>query len=565
MNLLIHILKYKLLLFMKTNTRVSFSSLVRSTLISLVYILFAYAFFLFTKSTVAYLMEVVRIGSFLLHRFIMLILFMFFISVNIGNIVVSFSTLFRSDETSFFFTKPVSFTKIFLIKFLDNFFYSSTTLLLIIAAALLGYGIYFHMGWTFYPLTLLLIFLPFMFTAGSLGVILLLIILRLSVRFGLRKVIIVSAFIYAGWIIGYYFIISPLALVREVFMYWPDINRYFGFLDSFLVKLFPAYWVADSLFWITTGSIKNALPLIALNFGVSSTLFSIALLAARKWYYDTWAASLELSSPSLVVKDKTKRTVMSFENRSGLNSIDEGIIKREFLLFIREPGQWIHLGVMVFLMVIFMTGISGIKIIVDESYYNDSLRTIIFLVVSLFSVFMVAALSLRFIFPLISLEGESVWKIRSSPIDHRPFLIKKLLIYFTLIFLMGQLVSFFAGHQFPKMLSFMGQINTVFITISVVSLNFGMGGYFANFKEKNPIRIASSQGASITFLFTIVYMVVILVLLFIPVSNYFESEHVTISAPMTGLIGSSLVLFILSIAISFVFIRLGLKSFTRDN
>lgn len=548
---------------MKMNSRVSFTSILRSTLISVVYILFAIAFYLFTKNTVAYLMDTVRIGSFLLHRFIMLILFMFFISVNIGNIVVSFSTLFRSEETSFFSTKPVSFTKIFLIKFLDNFFYSSTTLLLIISAALIGYGIYFNMNWSFYPITLLLIFLPFMFSAGSLGVILLLIILRLSEKFGLKKIIAIAAIIYASWIIGYYFIMSPLTLVREVFMYWPNINRYFGFLDSFLVKLFPAYWVADALFWITSGNLKTALPLIALNLIVSAGLFTIALIIASKWYYSTWSASHGLSMAG-ETNNKPKQILMGFEKRSGMNSKDEVLIKREFLLFTREPGQLIHLGVMVFLMIIFMTGISGIKIIVDDSYYNDSLRTIIFLVVSLFSVFMVAALSLRFIFPLISLEGETVWKIRSSPVNHAAFLIKKLLIYFTLIFIMGQLVSFFAGHQFPRSLSLTGQLNTIFITISVVSLNFGMGGYFANFKEKNPIRISSSQGASITFLFTIIYMALLVALLFMPVSNYFESEHRAISSPLSGLLTASLVLFIFSILISFVFIRLGLKSFARD-
>ena len=256
--------------------------------------------------------------------------------------------------------------------------------------------------------------------------------------------------------------------------------------------------------------------------------------------------------------------LVDFEKKSSMNCRDEAIFKREFFLFTREPGQWIHLGVMVFLMVIFMAGISGIKIIVDDSYYNDSLRTIIFLVVSLFSVFMVAALSLRFIFPLISLEGESVWKIRSSPVNHSTFLIKRLLIYFTFIFIMGQLVSFFAGHQFPRTLSWEGQLNTVFITITIVSLNFGMGGYFANFKERNPIRIASSPGASITFLFTIIYMTVLVALLFLPVSNFFESEHVTVSAPLTGLLTASFILFVFSAIISFVFIRIGLKSFTRD-
>ena len=557
------ILKYKLILFMKMNTPVTFASLLRSTGISIIYIVFAVGFFIFTKSTVSYLLDTIKIGSFLLHRFIMAVLFMFFVSINIGNIVVSFSTLFKSGETAWFFTKPISFTKVFLIKFLDNFFYSSTTLLLIISAALLGYGVYFHLSWYFYPFALIVIILPFMFSAGSLGAVILLLILRLAAKFGLRKVIIILGVIYASWIVGFYYISSPIDLVRKVFEYFPNINQYFGFLESPLIKALPNFWVADALYWITQGQFDKALPHIALNLILAAALFSLAMLTAKNWYYKTWITSLELNS-DLKIKNTLNVGLFGFEKKSHLNSVDEVIIKREFLLFFREPGQLIHLSVMLFLMGIFIISISGIRIIIAENYYNDYLKTIIYLVVSLFSIFMVAALSLRFVFPLISLEGETVWKIRSSPLDHKPLLIKRLLVYFALIFILGQLITFFANFQFPYVLSIIGQINSTFIIISIVSLNFGMGGYFLNYKEKNPIRIASSQGASLTFLLILLYLVLLIALLFIPVYNYFQSAHSYLIAPLRDLILTSLILFVLSLIIAFVFINLGLKSFRRD-
>jgi ABC-2 type transport system permease protein len=557
------ILKYKLILFMKMNTPVTFSSLLRSTGISIIYIVFAVGFFIFTKSTVGYLLDTIKIGSFLLHRFIMVVLFMFFVSINIGNIVVSFSTLFKSGETAWFFTKPISFTKVFLIKFLDNFFYSSTTLLLIVSAALLGYGVYFNIIWYFYPLTLLFVILPFMFSAGSLGAIILLLILRLAAKFGMRKVIIVLGVIYASWIVGFYYISSPIDLVRKVFEYFPNINQYFGFLESPLIKFLPNCWVADSLYWITQRQFDKALPLIAMNLTLAAMLFSLAMIIAKKWYYKTWITSLELNS-DLKIKNTFNGSFFGFEKKSHLNSVDEALIKREYLLFFREPGQWIHLSVMLFLMGIFIMGISGIRIIIAENYYNDYLKTVIYLVVSQFSIFMVAALSLRFVFPLISLEGETVWKIRSSPLDHKPLLIKRLLIYFTLIFILGQIITFFANFQFPLELSIIGQVNSTFIIISIVSLNFGMGGYFLNYKEKNPIRIASSQGASITFLFILLYLVLLIALLFIPVYNYFKSAHSYLEAPLNDLILTSIILLLLAILIAFMFIRIGLKSFQRD-
>jgi hypothetical protein len=91
-----------------------------------------------------------------------------------------------------------------------------------------------------------------------------------------------------------------------------------------------------------------------------------------------------------------------------------------------------------------------------------------------------------------------------------------------------------------------------------------MGGYFSNYKEKNPIRIASSQGASITFLFILLYLVLLIALLFIPVYDYFQSTHMFLHSPMYNLIIVSSILCGLSIISAFVFINLGLKSFQRD-
>ena len=218
---------------------------------------------------------------------------------------------------------------------------------------------------------------------------------------------------------------------------------------------------------------------------------------------------------------------------------------------------------MIFLITIFISSISGIDIIILKAY-NQYLKTIVFLIVSLFNVFLVASLSLRFVFPLISLEGEVLWKIRSAPIHFDQLLIRRLGIYFIIIFFIGQLISFFSNYQFPTQLAIVAQINAAITTITLVSLNFGMGGIFANYKEKNAIRLASSQGASITFLFTLLYLVIIIVILFVPVSNYFYSMEKGINISIWRLMSSSLILLTIGFVISIISIRLGLKSFVRD-
>jgi hypothetical protein len=90
---------------------------------------------------------------------------------------------------------------------------------------------------------------------------------------------------------------------------------------------------------------------------------------------------------------------------------------------------------MIILITVFISSISGINNIILKAY-NDYLKTVIYLVITLFNVFLIASLSLRFVFPLISLEGDTIWKIKSAPINFNHLLLKRLIIYFSIIFLL---------------------------------------------------------------------------------------------------------------------------------
>jgi ABC-2 type transport system permease protein len=176
----------------------------------------------------------------------------------------------------------------------------------------------------------------------------------------------------------------------------------------------------------------------------------------------------------------------------------------------------------------------------------------------------VASLSLRFVFPLISLEGEGLWKIRSAPINPNQLIFKRLTIYFIFIFLLGQLISFFSTYQFPTQLAVVSHVNSALTSITLISLNFGMGGLFANYKEKNAIRLSSSQGASITFLFTLLYLVLLIVILFIPVSDFFYYYQLGYNYSIIKLLYSSLILLVIAVIVWILSIKVAFKAFSKD-
>jgi len=114
------------------------------------------------------------------------------------------------------------------------------------------------------------------------------------------------------------------------------------------------------------------------------------------------------------------------------------------------------------------------------------------------------------------------------------------------------------------MLTLISQLNTAFVTITLVSLNFGMGAAYANYKEKNPIRVASSQGASLTFLFTIIYLVFLVVLLFAPLTNYFYAMNKGSLSSLSQLLYTSVILGMISFIVSYLSISKGVRHFNKD-
>jgi len=561
MDQIFHIIKYKLISFIKINTDLKPISIFKNLGSAVIYVFFGIGVYFFTQSSLFYLLEEIKIGSFLLHRFISIVLFIFFMAVNAGNIVVSFSTLYKSKEVFYLITKPISFIKIFLIKFLDNFFYSSTTMLLMISAVMLGYSVYFRIDYYFVLFFFLFMLLPFMLIAASLGVILLMLMIRISYKVGLKKVVAGLIMIYLISLLLFFQSSNPISVVEKVMAFYPNINGYFGSLDNPTVKFLPNFWIADSLYWFSAGKPINTLPYIGLLLGSSFAFLIAALFTAKKIYYKTWLESFELKIKNSHQKVRINKTSI-FSNKSFLAPQVDALIKKEFSQFFREPGQWIHLAVIIFLILVFIVSLSGI----DRSLlngYNYSLRAIIYVVIFSFNLFLISSLALRFAFPAISLEGDAYWKLKSSPISMKKFVIIKFSILFTFIFLMGQGLNYFSHLNFPKPLYLTSSINIGFITLAIVSMNFGMGSLFINLKEKSPIRLASSQGASLTFLFTIILIVFLVAILFFPIYNYYN-DIFGFQFRLKNIYITSSIIVVVSLTISLISILIIKKALKRD-
>jgi ABC-2 type transport system permease protein len=528
----------------------------------LVYAAFALGAVSFSRFVTWYLLDDVRIGLFLFHRFIAMVLFVFFLTVSAGNIVVSFATLYRSPEMNFLLSMPVPYSTIFIVKFLDNFFYSSGTLFLASFAVLLGYGMYFHLAWYFYPIYLFCVLVPSMLTAGSLAVIVLLLVMKLASRIQFKFLIGIVAALYILQVGLYFTVTSPVSLVKEVMQYYPFINAYYGAIDPPSTRFLPNYWAAQVLYFWITDFTPGVLSNIAVSMLTSMGCFVAAVMLGGRYFYETWLTSLAMKTSRTSRMKSDAVPFFHFTRESRLSPHVEAILKKEYWMFFREPSQWIHASVMAVLLMIFLVSVSTMEFRVVTS----DLRAVIYLVVFIFNAFLLASIALRFAFPVMSLEGGAYWSIRSAPIKPSKLYwinygaMTALLAVLGIVIWAGSITTYRSIPYIP-MSSF---VIITAIAVAAASLNFGMGSWYADFTEKNPIRLASSQGATMTFLFTMVLFVVIIGLYFYPVVSVFIAHYGGRAVDGASIQHALILIVVLSAAVSVIAHAAGLQALKND-
>lgn len=517
------LIKTKLrLLYLEGGDRIS-HHLVRSIFSVVTFSIFAYFTYTAVKFMSGYIIKDARLGLFLYHRLLALGLFVFFAIISVANVLVAFATIFRNKEAEFLYTLPVKPVQIFISKFLDSFLYSSALMLILILSAMAGYAGYFQNGLVAI-LGIVLVIFPLILSAACIGSIVLLLVLKFSTRISIRAAILIVTAFYAGGTYLYILLNNPFRLFNDVMKYYPHIDRYLGALDPKPDYFAPSFWAANFFYFATTKNFWGAAASALIVCSIAVGLFMLMIKLADRYYQDAfWTARHKL------FERKIGKTASSAEGRNDSNlqadfirSKQVSLLRRDFLLFSREPSQTFHFAVLIVLIGIFLFNLLAMKIYLPDTFIVTSAFTLIFA----FNSFLIVSLAVRFVYPMLSLEGETIWLLRSSPIELKRIFYSKFLP--SVIFL--SFVGLTLGYAAPAPLrSFRG-----LIPISIVygiaggiifpSVVMAFGGAFVDYKEGNAVRISSSHGATVSLLVSVGMMTVLSSIVFNQTFSYFNSR-----------------------------------------
>jgi len=557
----LHILRFKAIAFSSFFKNMNGEYLLRL----LVGILIGFGFFggglFFFFKIFNYLNGLTDIGQLLMNKIISLGFLAIFIMLIISNLVTSITTLYRSPETSYLLSTPATFRQVFAVKFIDNIIFSTWAVMILGLPAIVAYGIVRQFELWQYIFEFLFVLVPFVLIPGCFGVALAIFMFLISRRVSPRTLLVWLAVILVIGITAYFKIGQPSSLAFNVISDFRVLNSYLGSMGITSFPFLPSFWISETLRLLTGAGNEFLIYVFAL---VSTAIMAVNILfmAADRFYFTSWLASIEYHS-GLAPKPAARRIIPRFFRLpEWLPSDFRAVLSKDLKLFSREPAQWAQFSILLVLLIIYLLNLKYFPTEINDSFW----KTFIGFTNFAFSGFILATLSVRFVFPNISLEGKSFWAIISSPMSIRRVFWVKFWSAFIIFLMISEVLAFFSNMMLglKGLLMVITFISVLLMSVSLTSLSVGMGAIFPRFEEKNPGKIASSSGGMLTTIISLTYVGLMVVIAALPAHKYtIHRMDPSIPFPRFEIILAIALMFILNLTTTIVPLRLGLISMRK--
>lgn len=459
-----------------------------------------------------YLTTVEIIGYVLMNKTLEIFFFVFFLMLLFSNVITSFSTFYNNRELNFLFTLPIKPTSIYLAKLLENSLYASWATLVVAFPLIVAYGICSRASLLYYPVSIISIFI-YVIIPAAIASILIFFILSIFPQLRPRDVVFITIAFVLGLTSLYIKLENPELLKIFETENEKRLLEFAANLSTVGGSYLPSTWLSHIL-----NNLKDLKPqglfYLVLLLSVSISILILAFFCARLVYISSFIKAGEHSSRSL-----QRESMLSLYQKNK----ELSFLKKDVLLFLRNPTQWVQLAVFIILLLIYIFSLQRTQLFFPFPIW----RTVVSFANFAYISFVLATLGVRFVFPTISLEKDGLWLILSSPFSLNKMLkIKYLFNLVVGIIIMESLVLIANSLiRIDPLIYILTPVFSLFVAASLISINLGMGCSYPQFDEDNPSKIAAGTGGILTALLSIAYVGIIIILLAAPTHNYLIARY----------------------------------------
>ncbi len=522
-------------------------------------ILFWIGIFIVSYRVLSYFHNVQDFGDILAMKLLSMIIIIFFTMILFSNIINCLTHLYLSYDLPLLHSLPVSSKDIFLSRWILSTFDSSWMILAFSIPIFLSYGLVFKANVVYYPIFFLaMIFMCIIASAFS----------GTLVLFGaqilpagrIRTVLIILGAVMA---IGLIFV---LRLTRPEQLVSPDsfasVVVYFQSMQTPDAPLLPTTWVSDAIRNALRDEAWNYLLNLGLTVTFSVMLVMLNIFFAQKIYFNGFSKSQttpqRLFAP-LKYKEFGWETFLNFLPRE-----TKAFAVKEIRTFFRDSSQWPQLFLMAALIVIYIYNFSVLPLESSpiKTVYLQNLFS--FLNIGL-AASVLSAISARFVFPAVSMEGEAFWIVQAAPVQAKSFLWIKFFLYYIPMIILAEILIISSNillgvSHLMMILSF---ITTFFLVPAIVGMGIGLGAVYADFKSENPTNVVTSFGGLLFMILSFGLTAIVIILEAGPVYQIIMANlrGQTLSfLQMIWIVFSFMIAMLLCIVASIYPIHLGIKA-----
>src|SRR6185503_5730816 len=379
-----------------------------------------------------------------------------------------------------------------------------------------AYGVVYDGGWWF-PLVALAVFLPLLIIPGVIGSAVTLILVNVFPARRTRDILSVIAVLAAGGIVLLFRIVRPERLARpEGFRSLVD---FVTVLRTPTSPLLPSEWAQHAtMSWLQFK--LDFLPYYLLWSTAAAAVVFGAILH-RALYLKGFSKAQE-SSQRWARSGVMHRAGMAFFRPLGI--LRRELVLKELRLFFRDTTQWSQLILLAVLVVVYVFNIKYLPLR-GEGVTLFLLNVVPFLNLVLAG-FVLASIAARFIFPGVSLEGRTLWLLRSSPMSMRDLLWSKFWVGTAPLLLLAVGIVGVTNYllDVSVFMFAVSLLTIVFMTFAVAGLAIGFGTMFPQFETENAAQIPTSFGGLLFMMSAIAVIGGVVILEARPVYTYLQAK-----------------------------------------
>ncbi|MGI6460612.1 MAG: putative ABC transporter permease subunit [Candidatus Hydrogenedentales bacterium] len=441
-----------------------------------------------------------NLGKLLMGSLLSVLTLALFLMLMFSNVLIAFSTFYRTREMAFLIQSPLPLHSLFIARLAECIAFSSWASAYLGSPLILAYGLVTEASPALY-LAAVLVFLPFVVIPAALGTMLTMFLARL---FPVVK----------KWVL----IALAACAVAGVFFYLRDkllagdesaeriLTLVFGAASRTQSPFLPSHWAAQAILTAASGDYsRSAFDLLLL---LSNALFFswLAMQAAEILFYPGWSALKGLEHQRFRPLDRgllggLERLLRALPNPA------RSLIIKDVKLFWRDPTQWSQFLIFFGIMAVYVANLRNRSAMLDAEAYRTFIVSLNLGACSLIT----ATLTSRFVYPLVSLEGQRFWLLGLAPFTFRQLIWQKYwmcaattALFSTVIVTLSCIIL-----RMEPLPFFLSMYSMTLVNLGLAGMSVGLGSLYPNFNEDNPARIVSGMGGTLNFLLSIAYITLV--------------------------------------------------------